>query len=116
MDNHALWVVLLVLPFPIWPCIAFRLFHRLRTTRQRLFAGLASVALAVGFVVAFWQWLEELQLARVAAVVYGSPACFFLLAAASSWFARHFSGSPSTFGGRTSPEWGEDKGRDKGTA
>ena len=112
MDTHALWVVLLVLPFPIWPWVAFRLlFPRLSTTRKFMLVGLASAALAVGCFVAFWQWLDEPQLARVAAFIYGGPAGFFILVAVFSWFAQRLPGSPSTPGGQKSPESGEEEGR-----
>jgi hypothetical protein len=102
MDWHSLWVVLLVLPFPIWPWVFRLLFHRLRTTRQFMLAGLVSAALAVGFSVAFWRGLDEPQLARVAALIYGGPAGFFILIATFGWFAQHLSVSPSTLDDRTS--------------
>jgi hypothetical protein len=116
MDWHLLWVVLLVLPFPIWAWVFGRLFFRLRTPRRFMLAGLVSVALAVGFSVAFSRWLEEPQFARAAALIYGCPAAFFFLFATFGWFAQHYSISPSTFEDRTSTERGEDKGEEKGTS
>jgi hypothetical protein len=93
MDKHPIVFLLLVLTFPIWPVFWYWLlfgFFAKRKTAPWVFllAGLASVALAVAFFVIFSQWLEDPQTAEVAAVIYGSPAFFFILIGVSNWWLR----------------------------
>ena len=92
MDNHPTVFVLLVLPFPIWPVFALWLVgivvERKTAPWVGLLAGLASVALAVGFFVVFDQWLEEPLYARVAALIYGWPTVFLILGGVLNWWLR----------------------------
>jgi hypothetical protein len=95
MDNYPVLFWLLVLPFPVWPVFWLWLF-RIMTKRRPapwvgLLAALCCVALAVASYVVFAHWLEEPRYAEIAAVIYGSPAFFFILLAAISWLPQ---GSP----------------------
>ena len=94
MDTHPIAFLLLVLLFPIWPVFAFWLVRIILGRRTApwvgLVGGLASVALAVGFYLAFAQWLQEPVYARIAALIYGAPATFFFIGfAAAIWLPRH---------------------------
>jgi hypothetical protein len=119
MDNITPLAALLTLPFPIWPLVTFWLVWRVACRKTApwvgLLAGLASAALAVGFFLVFWQWLEQPWLARVSAVIYGSPAFFLLLCAASNWWLggsamKQVPGSQAALGDQTSPASGADHG------
>ena len=92
MATHPVVFLLLVLSFPIWPVFVFWLLGIVAKGKAApwvgLLAGLASVALAVGFFIVFEQWLEEPLYAQAAAIIYGSPAAFFLLFAVAFWWLR----------------------------
>ena len=125
MNRIGLLELLLVLPFPIWPLVAFRLV-RLVVVRKTapwigLLAGLVCAALAVGFFVVFSQWLQQPLLANAAAIIYGSPAFFFILAAVANWclrgcYVQQVSASQATLGGQTLPASCEEKGTPKETS
>jgi hypothetical protein len=93
MDKHPVVFLLLVLPFPVWPMLWLWLFRSMMIKRRPapwvgLLAALLCVALAVASYVVYAQWLEEPRYAEIAAVVYGSPAFFFILLAAARWLLQ----------------------------
>jgi hypothetical protein len=119
MDNITPLATLLTLPFPIWPLVTTWLVVRVACRKTApwvgLLAGLASASLAVGFFLVFSRWLEQALLARVAAVVYGSPALFLVLCAASNWWLgggrlKQVPGNQKEIGDQTSPTSGANNG------
>ena len=120
MNRITLLELLLVLPFPIWPTVAFWVVRRVASRQLAPWVGLlvalVSAALAVGFFVIFSHWLQQPQFANAAAIIYGAPAFFLLLFAVAIWWLKRcevqqISGNQAVLGDQTSTASGEDKSR-----
>jgi hypothetical protein len=83
MADHPIIFLLVLVTLPVWTVFwpwLFSLFVKGKIAPWvSLLAGLLSVSLAVGFYLVLADWLKEPLSARIAALVYGSPAFFFIL-------------------------------------
>ena len=92
MDKHPIVFLLLILSFPVWAASWLWLFRVMLKRRPSpwvaLSVALLCLALGVASYLVVAQWLGEPQYAQISALIYGSPALFFILLVPMRWLSK----------------------------